>query len=81
MTQDPKLTVGLAMSRLEACLLDLGDGPAERRARGQFHQLVLALERERRILWPPSVAQPGAPAHTASGTSSPGPNPRRHDFL
>jgi hypothetical protein len=30
---------------LEAAIANLGDGPAERRVRSQFHQLVLALER------------------------------------
>jgi len=44
--QDPAVTVAWAMRSLERALQQLGDGPSERRVRGQFHQLVLAIERQ-----------------------------------
>ncbi len=47
MPQHPKLTVGWALDRLESAIKNLGDGPAERRVRDQFHQLLLALELDR----------------------------------
>jgi hypothetical protein len=46
MEQHPKLTLEWALRCLERALGDLDDGPAERRARRQFHQLLLAIERE-----------------------------------
>ena len=46
MEQDPKLTLDWALRCLERALGDLEDGPAERRVRRQFHQLLLAIERE-----------------------------------
>ncbi len=46
MTQHPKVTVGWTMACLEHALGQLGNTPAERRVRRQFHQLVLALERD-----------------------------------
>lgn len=46
MIQHPKVTVGWTMACLEHALGNLGDTPVERRARRQFHQLVLALERD-----------------------------------
>lgn len=46
MGQHPKVTVGWALRSLENALRNLGDGPAERRVRRQFHQLLLALERQ-----------------------------------
>jgi hypothetical protein len=46
MEQDPKLTLDWALRCLERALSDLEDGPAERRVRRQFHQLLLAIERE-----------------------------------
>lgn len=46
MGQHPKVTVGWALRGLESALRNLGDGPAERRVRRQFHQLLLALERQ-----------------------------------
>jgi hypothetical protein len=47
MPQHPKLTVGWALDGLENAIGRLPDGPAERRVRDQFHQLLLALERDR----------------------------------
>jgi hypothetical protein len=44
--QDPKLTLDWALRCLERALGDLDDGPAERRVRRQFHQLLLAIERD-----------------------------------
>ena len=46
MDQHPKLTLDWALRCLERALGDLDDGPAERRVRRQFHQLLLAIERE-----------------------------------
>jgi hypothetical protein len=46
MWQHPRITVAWALSSLENAIQQLGDGPAERRVRDQFHQLVLALERD-----------------------------------
>jgi len=46
MDQHPKLTLDWALRGLERALGDLDDGPAERRVRRQFHQLLLAIERE-----------------------------------
>ena len=44
--QHPNLTLEWALRCLERALGDLDDGPAERRVRRQFHQLLLAIERE-----------------------------------
>jgi hypothetical protein len=44
--QHPKLTLRWALRCLERALGDLDDGPAERRVRRQFHQLLLAIERD-----------------------------------
>lgn len=63
MAQHPRVTVGWAMAGLERALDDLGETAAEARVRRQFHQLVLALERDgysffdRRLL-----TSPGTPA-------------------
>jgi hypothetical protein len=46
MEQHPKLTLDWALRCLERALGDLDDGPAERRVRRQFHQLLLAIERD-----------------------------------
>jgi hypothetical protein len=46
MEQHPRLTLDWALRCLERALGDLDDGPAERRVRRQFHQLLLAIERE-----------------------------------
>jgi len=46
MSQDPKVTVQWALRSLERALQNLNDGWAERRVRRQFHQLLLAIERE-----------------------------------
>jgi len=45
MAQHPKLTVGWALDSLETAIGKLPDGPSETRVRAQFHQLLLALER------------------------------------
>ena len=44
--QAPRETIGWALDRLEAAIARLNDGPAERRVRDQFHQLLLAFERD-----------------------------------
>jgi hypothetical protein len=44
--QHPKLTLNWALRGLERALGDLDDGRAERRVRRQFHQLLLAIERD-----------------------------------
>jgi hypothetical protein len=46
MEQHPKLTLDWALRCLERALGDLDDSPAERRVRRQFHQLLLAIERD-----------------------------------
>jgi hypothetical protein len=46
MNQHPKLTVVWAMNGVETAIKQLGDSPSERRVRDQFHQLLLALERD-----------------------------------
>lgn len=51
MPQHPKVTVGWAVACLERALADLGDSAAEARARRQFHQLVLALERDGHVFF------------------------------
>ncbi len=45
-SQHPKVTVGWAVACLERALDALGDSVPEARVRRQFHQLVLALERD-----------------------------------
>jgi len=46
MDQDPKVTLRWALRSLERALQNLDDGWAERRVRRQFHQLMLAVERD-----------------------------------
>jgi hypothetical protein len=46
MEQHPRLTLFWALRCLERALSDLDNGPAEQRVRRQFHQLLLAIERE-----------------------------------
>ena len=46
MSQHPKATVDWALQGLEAAIRELGDGALARRVRSQFHQLLLAVERE-----------------------------------
>lgn len=47
MSQHPRVTIGWAVAGLETAITKLAHGPAERRVRDQFHQLLLALERAR----------------------------------
>jgi hypothetical protein len=46
MTQHPKVTVVWAVESLEKAISMLPDGLTERRVRKQFHQLLLALNRD-----------------------------------
>jgi len=46
MDQDPKVALRWALRSLERALQNLDDGWAERRVRRQFHQLMLAVERD-----------------------------------
>ena len=46
MDQDTKVTLQWALRSLERALQNLDDGWAERRVRRQFHQLLLAIERD-----------------------------------
>ena len=46
MEQDSKETVDWALRGVERALQSLGDGWAEQRVRRQFHQLLLAVERD-----------------------------------
>ena len=48
MEQHPKVTLDWALRSLERALDSLENGAAERRVRKQFHQLLLAIEREAR---------------------------------
>jgi hypothetical protein len=50
MDQDPKITLRWALRSLERALQNLDDGWAERRVRRQFHQLLLAVERDEQHL-------------------------------
>ena len=50
MDQDPRITLQWALRSLERALQNLDDGWAERRVRRQFHQLLLAIERDARQL-------------------------------
>jgi len=47
MSQQRRVTIGWAVASLETAITKLSHGPAERRVRDQFHQLLLALERAR----------------------------------
>jgi hypothetical protein len=49
MDQDPKVTLQWAIRSLERALQNLNDGWAERRVRRQFHQLLLAIERDQLV--------------------------------
>jgi hypothetical protein len=42
--QHPKVALAWTINGLETAIRDLGDGPAERRVRRQFHQLIAAME-------------------------------------
>lgn len=46
MEQHPKITVAWAVASLERAIDALGGSAAEARTRRQFHQLLLALERD-----------------------------------
>lgn len=46
MTQHPKVTIEWALQCLEQAIRALSEGPAESRVRRQFHQLLLAVERD-----------------------------------
>jgi hypothetical protein len=52
--QRATLTLDRALQSLELALRNLEDGPAERRVRQQFHQLLLAIERYTRPTDDPS---------------------------
>ena len=52
--QHTTLTLDRALQSLELALRNLDDGPAERRVRQQFHQLLLAIERYTRPTDDPS---------------------------
>jgi hypothetical protein len=49
MDQDTKVTLQWALRSLERALQNLNDGWAERRVRRQFHQLLLAIERDEQL--------------------------------
>ena len=66
MDQDPKVTLQWALRSFERALQNLEDGWADRRVRRQFHQLLLAIERD--------AQHPDAPHleddHTEAGPKS-----------
>lgn len=62
MEQHPKVTVAWAVASLENAMARLGNTPAEERTRRQFHQLLLALERDGYAFPDPRDLQPRRPA-------------------
>jgi len=60
------VTIGWAVACLETAIVKLSDGPAERRVRAQFHQLLLALERAR---LPTDLQQPEIRARSEDATA------------
>jgi hypothetical protein len=60
MDQDPKVTLHWALRSLERALQNLNDGWAERRVRRQFHQLLLAIEREAQYIETDQTERGGA---------------------
>jgi hypothetical protein len=68
MDQDPKVTLEWALRSLERAIQHLEDGWAERRVRRQFHQLLLAVERE--AFRPDDEAPPPASQVSAEVLSS-----------
>jgi hypothetical protein len=73
MEQHPKVTLDWALRSLERALEHLEDGWAERRVRRQYHQLLLAIERDALLGGgaadePPGMAQANAAAQTAVGS-------------
>ena len=68
MDQDPKVTLEWALRSLERAIQHLEDGWAERRVRRQFHQLLLAVERE--AFRTDDEAPPPAPQVSAEVLSS-----------
>ena len=73
MEQHPKVTLDWALRSLERALEHLEDGWAERRVRRQFHQLLLAIERDALLGGDAAVEPPGMPqaegaAQTAVGS-------------
>lgn len=72
--QHPKVTLDWALRNLERALQALGDGLAERRVRRQFHQVLLAVERDSRSDQPlvyhddvgPAPSRPSGPARTST---------------
>jgi type VI protein secretion system component VasF len=55
--QHAALTLDRALTSLELALRNLEDGPAERRVRRQFHQLLLAIERFTRPADDPNLGE------------------------
>jgi hypothetical protein len=73
MEQHPKVTLDWALRSLERALEHLEDGWAERRVRRQFHQLLLAIERDALLgggaaAEPPGMPQAEGAAQTAVGS-------------
>jgi hypothetical protein len=66
MEQNPKLTLDWALHSLELALRNLEDGPAERRVRRQFHQLLLAIERD---AWRRSIRRSASASGRGAGAS------------
>jgi hypothetical protein len=70
MEQHPKVTLEWSLRSLERALEHLQDGWAERRVRRQFHQLLLAIERDSLLggetrRGDETSDEPGAPAGIA----------------
>ena len=73
--QHPSVTIGWAVAGLETAIVKLSDGPAERRVRAQFHQLLLALERAR---LPTDLQQPEIRAQTSRSEDASAQDSRQH---
>ena len=80
MGQDPKITVEWALHGLEAAIRRLGDGPPERRVRRQFHQVLLAVERDTRLSADPGDTPADNDSH-ALKTTERGPWKERRSVL
>jgi hypothetical protein len=68
MSQHPKATVDWALQGLETAIRELGDGAPARRVRRQFHQVLLAVERDTFAVGIRQVDGNGGPSTRTRGT-------------
>jgi len=77
MDQHPRVTVAWAVASLERAIGALGASPAENRTRRQFHQLLLALERDGYVYLDAAPGPVAAgPARVLPLSTRPGPSGR-----